>query len=271
MLAPVAEWLTDARVAVLSGAGISTASGIPDYRDSNGVRRGRAPMMFQEFVSAISARKRYWARSMRGWPTVAAAKPNAAHRSLADLQAHGKLAGVITQNVDGLHSAAGSPDVVDLHGNLHRVRCLDCAGTFSRADIQTRLEAQNPDLRDIEVVLAPDGDAQVAAEFLEGFVLPLCPRCSGERLKPDVVFFGENVAANDATAAMARVQAADALLVVGSSLMAFSAFRLCQAAHRAGKPIFAINHGKTRADELIALKIDIPCERALPLLCNLVT
>jgi NAD-dependent SIR2 family protein deacetylase len=266
LIAPVADIIKTSNVVVLSGAGISTASGIPDYRDQDGVRRGRAPMMFQEFISSEAARKRYWARSLRGWLAVRAALPNSAHAALASLQDEGRVSGLITQNVDNLHTRAGSHDVVDLHGNLHRVRCLDCGAQIPRDDIQLILEASNAYLHDVDVVLAPDGDALVADEYLDGFTLPHCLHCDGERLKPDVVFFGENVTKVDAERAMQKVGQADGLLVVGSSLMAFSAFRLCQAVNKAGKPIAAINIGRTRGDEIITVKVEVAAERALPLL-----
>jgi NAD-dependent SIR2 family protein deacetylase len=252
------------RFVVLTGAGISTPSGIPDYRDTDGVRRGKAPMMFQEFLGSPEARRRYWARAMLGWPRVRVAQPNAAHRALATLQSHGYIDGLITQNVDTLHDQAGSTDVVELHGSLHRVLCLDCGERIDRAAIQPLMEAQNPYLADVDAVQAPDGDTLLDPAFESRFQLPHCPHCDGERLKPDVVFFGENVAPPTAAQALASVTHADGLLVVGSSLMAYSAFRLCKAISEQGKPLVAINIGKTRADELLDLKIEMSCEALLP-------
>lgn len=249
---------------VLTGAGISTSSGIPDYRDSEGVRRGRQPMMFQEFLNAPEARRRYWARAMLGWPRVRVARPNPAHEALATLQTHGIITGVITQNVDTLHDQAGSHDVVELHGSLHWVVCLDCRQRTERDVIQLSLEAQNPYLAGVDATQAPDGDTLLDESFEARFQVPHCPHCGGERMKPDVVFFGENVAPPTAAKAMARIEHAEGLLVVGSSLMAYSAFRLCRATVDQGKPIIAINIGKTRADDLLDLKIEASCEHLLP-------
>lgn len=253
---------------VLTGAGISTPSGIPDYRDSEGVRRGRQPMMYQEFLGQPEARRRYWARAMLGWPRIRQARPNAAHQALAQLQAAGKIAGVITQNVDALHDEAGSLEVIELHGSLQRVVCLDCEQRSQREAIQQQLEAHNPYLAGVDAVQAPDGDTLLDPTFEERFQVPRCPYCNGQRLKPDVVFFGENVAAVDAARAMAAVHEAAGLLVVGSSLMAYSAFRLCRAVAEQGKPLLAVNFGKTRADELLDLKLEQPCDHVLPWLAE---
>ncbi|WLH44440.1 NAD-dependent protein deacetylase [Pseudomonas beijingensis] len=254
------------RFLVLTGAGISTPSGIPDYRDSDGVRRGRQPMMYQEFLAQAEARRRYWARAMLGWPRVRQARPNVAHEALAELQAQQRITGLITQNVDTLHDQAGSQDVIELHGSLHRVLCLDCGQRSERQQIQRLMETQNPYLAGVDAVQAPDGDTLLDPAFEARFQVPHCPHCGGERLKPDVVFFGENVAPLTATRAMQAVEHADGLLVVGSSLMAYSAFRLCRAIKDQGKPLLAINRGKTRADELLDLKLEEPCEQLLPLL-----
>lgn len=256
------------RFLVLTGAGISTPSGIPDYRDSDGVRRGRQPMMYQEFLAQPEARRRYWARAMLGWPRVRQARPNVAHEALAELQAQQRITGLITQNVDTLHDQAGSQDVIELHGSLHRVRCLDCGQLSERQQIQRLMEAENPYLAGVDAVQAPDGDTLLDPAFEARFQVPHCPHCGGERLKPDVVFFGENVAPLTATRAMQAVEQADGLLVVGSSLMAYSAFRLCRAIKDQGKPLLAINRGKTRADELLDLKLEEPCEQLLPLLAQ---
>ncbi|WP_024617398.1 NAD-dependent protein deacetylase [Pseudomonas kilonensis] len=259
-------YLAGRRFLVLTGAGISTPSGIPDYRDSDGVRRGRQPMMYQEFLAQAEARRRYWARAMLGWPRVRQARPNAAHEALAELQARQRISGLITQNVDTLHDQAGSQDVIELHGSLHRVLCLDCGQRSERQQIQQLMETENPYLAGVDAVQAPDGDTLLDPAFEARFQVPRCPHCGGERLKPDVVFFGENVAPLTATRAVQAVEQADGLLVVGSSLMAYSAFRLCRAIKDQGKPLLAINRGKTRADELLDLKLEEPCEQLLPLL-----
>ncbi|KTC49323.1 NAD-dependent deacetylase [Pseudomonas fluorescens ABAC62] len=253
---------------VLTGAGISTSSGIPDYRDSEGVRRGKAPMMYQEFLATPQARRRYWARAMLGWPKVRIAQPNQAHLALAALQRRECISGLITQNVDALHDQAGSHDVIELHGNLHRVLCLDCQLRSERNVIQRQMEIDNPYLAQVHAVQAPDGDTLLDPAFEERFQVPRCPHCNGERLKPDVVFFGENVVPATAARAMSAVEHAEGLLVVGSSLMAYSAFRLCKAMVEQGKPVIAINLGKTRGDELLQVKIQASCERLLPLLAE---
>jgi NAD-dependent SIR2 family protein deacetylase len=260
--------MAERRFLVLTGAGISTSSGIPDYRDSEGVRRGKAPMMYQEFLATAQARRRYWARAMLGWPRVRIAQPNNAHRALATLQQRQHISGLITQNVDTLHDQAGSHDVIELHGSLHRVLCLDCQLHSTRDLIQRQMEIDNPYLAQVHAVQAPDGDTLLDPAFEERFQVPRCPHCQGERLKPDVVFFGENVAQQTAAKAMAAVEKAAGLLVVGSSLMAYSAFRLCRVVADQGKPLMAINLGKTRADDLLDMKIEASCEQLLPLLAQ---
>lgn len=256
--------MADDKFLILTGAGISTPSGIPDYRDSDGVRRGRQPMMYQEFLAAPESRRRYWARAMLGWPRVRQARPNAAHEALATLQQRGRISDLITQNVDTLHDQAGTQDVIELHGSLHRVLCLDCGQRSERDAIQQLMEAQNPYLSGVDAVQAPDGDTLLDPSFEARFQVPRCPHCAGERMKPDVVFFGENVAQPTAARALAAAENAAGLLVVGSSLMAYSAFRLCRVIAERGKPLMAINLGKTRADDLLDLKIEGSCEELLP-------
>jgi NAD-dependent SIR2 family protein deacetylase len=265
-LAPLAGFIErHRRILVLSGAGISTASGIPDYRDRDGVRRGKAPVQGPEFRTLEAVRKRYWARSMVGYPTLCAAAPNAGHAALAELQALGRLGALITQNVDGLHQRAGSSAVLELHGNIHQVVCLDCHAGFARSFVQDQLAAANPALAGAVASPAPDGDAHLEPQALAGFELPYCVHCGGT-LKPDVVFFGDGVAAGVTRAALERMNEADALLVIGSSLVVYSGFRFCRMAADSGKPIAAINLGKTRADALISLKIDASAELVLPAL-----
>ena len=254
-----------ARVLVLTGAGISTASGIPDYRDRDGKRRGKLPVQGPEFRKSAAVRKRYWARSMAGYPMLAGAAPNAAHVALAQLQSAGRLGALLTQNVDGLHQRAGSVDVLELHGNIHQVVCLDCHATFARSLIQQQLELANPALANAAALPLPDGDAHVEPEALETFELPWCVHCGGT-LKPDVVFFGDGVAPERSAAALALMAQADALLVAGSSLMVYSGFRFCRLAAESGKPIAAINLGMTRADDLLSLKVEQSAERILPAL-----
>lgn len=262
-----------ARVLALTGAGISTASGIPDYRDRDGIRRGKAPVQGPDFRSQEAVRKRYWARSMAGWPLLSEARPNPSHRALAQLQAAGRLAALITQNVDGLHQRAGSEGVLELHGNIHVVACRECGASFPREAIQSVLEAANPGFagavaRNPSARPAPDGDAHLEPECLAGFCLPQCAHCAG-MLMPGVVFFGDGVPRACAEEADRRLAQADAVLVAGSSLMVHSAYRLVRAAAEAGKPVAAVNLGKTRADQLLHLKIEARCEQILPALCRL--
>jgi NAD-dependent SIR2 family protein deacetylase len=183
---------------------------------------------------------------------------------LAELQARGRISGLITQNVDGLHDQAGSTEVVELHGNLHRVVCLDCGQRLARGDVQALMVAQNPYLAGVDATQAPDGDTLLDPQFEARFKVPTCPHCQGDRLKPDVVFFGENVVAATAERAMGLANEAPGLLVVGSSLMAYSAFRLCRAVAERGRPVVAINLGKTRGDDLLSFKLQLPCDQCLP-------
>lgn len=260
------------RTLVLTGAGLSTASGIPDYRDRDGVRRGRLPIQGPEFRRDAAIQRRYWARSMVGWPVLSRARPNAGHRALAALEKAGKLGFLLTQNVDGLHQQAGSHAVLELHGNIHHVACLACNARFPRAFIQTQLQQANPELNETMARPLPDGDAALdtdtLSEVLANFVLPTCVHCGGT-LMPDVVFFGDNVPPARTACALAQMEAADALLVVGSSLMVYSGFRFCRMAQAAGKPIAAVNLGRTRADDLLALKLEASSEQLLPLVAQL--
>ena len=255
------------RVLVLTGAGLSTASGIPDYRDKDGVRRGHAPVQGPEFRRSDAVRRRYWARSMVGYPTLAQAAPNAGHMALARLEQGGGVGAVITQNVDGLHQRAGSVKLIELHGNIHGVVCLECRTQYARADIQRQLLRENPQLANTGAQPLPDGDAQLEPEALEHFTVPHCARCAGV-LQPDVVFFGDTIPKPRTEAALQTMADADVLLVVGSSLMVFSGYRFCKLAAETGKPIAAINAGVTRADDLLALKVAASAERVLPLLAQ---
>jgi len=250
------------RLAVLTGAGVSTGSGIPDYRDEHGEWKRARPVEFRPFMTKPEVRRRYWSRSTVGWPIISGAQPNAAHRALARLEERGRVSLLITQNVDGLHEGAGSRNVIDLHGNLRLVRCMDCGYEVPRADLQRRLLADNPTWADVAATVAPDGDVDIESRDTSGFVVPDCPQCGGI-LKPDVVFFGENVPRERVARAFDGVAQADALLVVGSSLMVYSGFRFAEAAAAAGKPIAAVNLGRTRADHLLALKISERCDAAL--------
>lgn len=255
------------RLFVLTGAGISTDSGIPGYRDENGAWKRSPPITLQEFLGSVAARQRYWARSTVGWPVVADAQPNDAHRALAQLEAARYVPTLVTQNVDGLHQRAGSNEVIELHGGINGVTCLDCGEQHPRAAIQHALVADNPGLLDAIAEPAADGDAHLEWHDLDGFRIPPCPVCGG-LLKPSVVFFGENVPRERVALATAALEAADAMLVVGSSLMVYSGYRFCVWAQKMGKPIAALNLGRTRADPLLSLKVEAPCAPTLTALAE---
>ena len=250
------------RLFVLTGAGCSTGSGIPDYRDEQGAWKRTPPVTYQAFVGDGLIRRRYWARSLVGWPRIAQAQPNAAHRALAALEAQGRCSQLLTQNVDGLHQAAGSRAVIDLHGRLDAVVCLGCGASSSRADVQRRLAEANPAWAGLAAGAAPDGDADLEDRDFATFQVPACDACGG-MLKPDVVFFGENVPRARVDAAMAGLAQADGMLVVGSSLMVYSGLRFVHAAVRAQIPVAAVNLGRTRADDLLRFRMAAPCGDAL--------
>ena len=252
---------------VLTGAGCSTDSGIPDYRDANGDWKRARPVMFQAFMGDLHMRRRYWARSLIGWRRFGQARPNGAHRALARLGQQGRTEVLVTQNVDGLHQSAGSTDVIDLHGRLDQVRCMGCERRSGRKQLQERLLELNPSWDTLDGRDAPDGDADLDELDFAGFDIPGCEYCGGI-LKPDVVFFGESVPGERVTAALEAVARADAVLVIGSSLMVYSGYRFVHAASKAGKPIAAVNLGRTRADELLALKVNQPCVAALAFLLD---
>ncbi len=247
-------------VLVLSGAGLSTESGIPDYRGPTGLALRATPMTYQTFTGSASARRRYWARSHVGWRRIARAVPNDGHRAVAELDRRGLLTGIITQNVDGLHQAAGSPgsDVTELHGSLHRVICLSCGQRTPRADLERRLEAANPGWGTLSpATINPDGDATLADAATESFRVVDCSACAGV-LKPDVVFFGENVPPARAQACYALVERARALVVLGSSLTVMSGLRYVRHAAKLGRPVVIVNQGSTRGDRHATTILDAP-------------
>lgn len=250
------------RIVVLTGAGCSTESGIPDYRDATGGWKGSNPVFYQEFIRKAGVRRRYWARSLVGWTRVTDAQPNAAHHCLARLEADGRIRGVITQNVDALHHRAGSRRVIDLHGRLDRVECLDCRALHPRGAFQETLLRANPDWRNLTAETAPDGDARLDGLDFSGFSVPPCQSCGGT-LKPGVVFFGESVPKSCVSRALTWLEEADALLVVGSSLMVWSGYRFARTAAARGLPIGAINLGRTRADDLLTFKVAGSCAEIL--------
>jgi NAD-dependent SIR2 family protein deacetylase len=241
-------------VFVLTGAGASTDSGIPDYRDEHGAWKHRAPMQIREFTGSLAARRRYWARSLVGYGRLALARPNAAHHALAELERSGRLSLTVTQNVDGLHEAAGSREVLDLHGRIDRVVCLACRRTLPRLELQDELARRNPDWVERHADVTPDGDAELGAVDYAAFHVVDCQQCGG-MLKPDVVFFGEGVPRAQVERAFAALARSRALLVVGSSLMVFSGFRFARHAAQMGLPIAIVNRGVTRADDLSGLRI----------------
>jgi len=250
------------RIFVLTGAGVSTASGIPDYRDDRGNWKHQQPMEYREFVERPEARQRYWARSFIGWQRFRHARPNQAHQALARLEQLKRLTHTVTQNVDGLHQRAGSRQVTELHGSLATVGCLACGVAIERASMQQQLGDRNPLLAELSAQIAPDGDACLNGFDASGIDVPGCISCGGI-LKPQVVFFGENVPAARVEQCFDALASADAMLVIGSSLMVYSGFRFVRAARRADIPVAAVNLGKTRADELLTLKVRLDCAKAL--------
>ncbi len=250
------------RLFVITGAGISRASGIPTYRDETGIWRSNIPIQHAEFIRDPAKRKRYWARSFGGWPNVQQAQPNAAHRALAGLEALGHVPLLVTQNVDRLHQKAGHKKVVDLHGRMDQVVCMDCGALSARDEVQDWLWQHNPHLENIKVIVAPDGDAEVQQEMIDRVRVPDCQRCGG-LLKPNVVFYGSSVNKEVVSYLTERLLQADAVLVVGSSLMVYSSFRFCKLAAENAIPIACVNQGLTRADALLTVKVSAECGPAL--------
>lgn len=256
-------WIAEGGVAVLSGAGLSTDSGIPDYRGPSGSARRSTPMTYQTFTGDATARRRYWARSHLGWRTIGEARPNDGHRAVARWQERGLVSGLVTQNVDGLHQAAGARDVVELHGNLARIVCLDCGELTSRIELARRLDAANPDFAAVATAVNPDGDAELDDAELDGFVVVDCRTCGGV-LKPDVVYFGETVPADRVARAFELVESARTLLVLGSSLTVMSGRRFVLRAVREGIRVAIVNRGVTRGEPYADMVIDAPLGVVLP-------
>jgi NAD-dependent SIR2 family protein deacetylase len=265
--AMLVDLIADGGVVVLSGAGLSTESGIPDYRGETGRSRQGEPMTYQTFVASAEARRRYWARSHLGWQHIARARSNAGHRAVAELQAAGLVSAVITQNVDGLHQAAGAKQVIELHGSLHRVRCLSCGQRSARTRLDERLRAANPEWTSLTGahpdgdagahVINPDGDAVIEDRLIEGFTVVDCESCGG-LLKPDVIFFGENVPRPRVQECFELTECAGTLLVLGSSLTVMSGYRFVRRAVDHDIPVAIINQGPTRGDGDALLSIDAP-------------
>ena len=251
------------RLTVLTGAGVSTDSGIPDYRDRNGQWKRKPPVDHRDFMKSAATRQRYWGRALIGWPVIRNSAPNPAHFHLAELERRGHIHLLITQNVDRLHQRADSKRVIDLHGRADEICCMDCDYRAMRQLVHDRSYELNPEFRHYTAETAPDGDADLEVDFSR-FNVADCPECAGV-LKPDVVFFGDNVPKARVQQALDALKNSDGLLVVGSSLMVYSGFRFCRYAKEWGKPIAALNLGRTRADELLDLKLNAPIADTLAL------
>jgi len=258
------------RLLVLTGAGLSTGSGIPAYRDADGRWLRRDPILYHEFMASALTRRRYWARSFFGWSLMQSARFNGAHRALVRLETAGRIELLVTQNVDGLHALAGSRNLVEIHGRLNRVSCLGCGHRIHRDELQSRLESLNPDWRPAVLGYNPDGDAELDASAYPGFRVADCDRCGGP-LKPDVVFFGESVPVERIARIRGALGRSDALLVAGSSLVVMSGYRIVREAAHAGLPVAAINQGRTRADDLLAFKLEDDCGKVLERLSTVLT
>lgn len=250
------------KLVVLTGAGISTDSGIPTYRDKNGNWMHSAPVQHKEYMTNHYARQRFWARSLIGWPLIRDAKPGDAHYALKELEELGYIKLLITQNVDRLHQRSGSQNVIDLHGRSDRVKCMDCHQNFDRLPLHELSAEINPQFEIRKATARPDGDAELETEAFKDFKVPDCEHCGGI-LKPDVVYFGDNVPKESVFKGLDALEQADALLTVGTSLMVYSGFRFCKRAHEWGKPICSLNMGVTRADTILDLKLDAPIKETL--------
>jgi NAD-dependent SIR2 family protein deacetylase len=260
----LADLLAGGDAVVLSGAGLSTESGIPDYRGASGSLRRHTPMTYQTFTTDPRGRHRYWARSFVGWRQIRGARPNAGHRAVAELQATGAVGPVITQNVDGLHQAGGARDVVELHGGLDRTVCLACGDVAGRAELDERLQAANPTFGPRVDEVNPDGDAELPDDLLDGFVMVDCLACGEGPLKPDVVFFGETVPRDRVQRCFDLVEEARSLVVLGSSLTVMSGYRFVLRAAKLGIPVAIVNVGPTRGDEKADIRVDAPLGQVLP-------
>lgn len=257
-------------ILILTGAGISTESGIPDYR-SEGVglyaRTNHKPIQYQEFLKYPKARQRYWARNFVGWPRFSGVQPNSTHTAITDLQKAGKVTSIVTQNVDRLHHKAGADNIIELHGTAYLVRCINCSYQINRSDLQEIMKENNPNMLDNFSMIRPDGDVELSQEQMNSFRVPLCPECEGP-LKPDIVFFGDNVPKSRVKQIRDEVTRCEALFILGSSLTVFSSYRIILQAKDEGKYISILNIGPTRADDIVSLKISTKCGDILPEVCS---
>ncbi|EDW53052.1 NAD-dependent protein deacylase Sirt4 [Drosophila sechellia] len=258
--------LSKPNVLVLTGAGISTESGIPDYR-SEGVglyaRSNHKPVQHMEFVKSSAVRKRYWARNFVGWPKFSATQPNATHHALARFEREERVQAVVTQNVDRLHTKAGSRNVVEVHGSGYVVKCLSCEYRIDRHDFQSILASLNPAFKDAPDMIRPDGDVEIPLEYIENFRIPECTQCGGD-LKPEIVFFGDSVPRPRVDQIAGMVYNSDGLLVLGSSLLVFSGYRVVLQTKDLKLPVAIVNIGETRADHLADIKISAKCGDVIP-------
>ncbi|XP_075983496.1 sirtuin 4 [Anticarsia gemmatalis] len=268
------EFLTNHRqILVLTGAGISTESGIPDYRSEEVglyARSNHKPIQYQEFVKYPRVRQRYWARNFIGWPRFSSIQPNATHHSIRELEKLGRVTSIVTQNVDRLHHKAGSENVIELHGTGYIVKCLKCPYEISREELQKELLKNNPDMESNFSMIRPDGDVELSKEQVEKFKSPLCPKCEGP-LKPDIVFFGDNVPKARVDLIRNQVSSSDAVFVLGSSLTVYSSYRIILQARDENKKIAILNIGPTRADDIVDIKVSTKCGDILPELCSFLT
>ncbi|XP_063832871.1 NAD-dependent protein deacylase Sirt4 [Ostrinia nubilalis] len=262
--------IANEKILVLTGAGISTESGIPDYRSEEVglyARSNHKPIQYQEFIKYPKVRQRYWARNFVGWPRFSKIEPNATHLAITNLQKIGKVTAIVTQNVDRLHHKAGSHNVVELHGTGYIVKCLKCPYEIDREELQKELLKNNPDMRSSFSMIRPDGDVELTQEQVDKFRTPLCPKCEGP-LKPDIVFFGDNVPKHRVEKVRHEVNSSDAVFVLGSSLTVYSSYRIILQAKEENKNVAILNIGPTRADDLVHLKISTKCGDILPDLCK---
>ncbi|KAJ0173016.1 hypothetical protein K1T71_011192 [Dendrolimus kikuchii] len=258
------------RILVLTGAGISTESGIPDYRSEEVglyARSNHKPIQYQEFIKYPKVRQRYWARNFIGWPRFSSVHPNSTHQSIRKLEKAGKVIVIVTQNVDHLHHKAGSENIIELHGTGYIVKCLKCPYEIGRHELQVELMKNNPDMESSFGMIRPDGDVDLSREQVDRFKAPLCPKCEGP-LMPDIVFFGDNVPKDRVELVKNNVTKSDAIFVLGSSLTVYSSYRIILQAKEENKKIAILNIGPTRADDIVDIKISTKCGDILPELCN---